>query len=1076
MKKLVSAIVFMAMAVLMSVTAFAADYVPSKDIEGAISYNFSANDYFNYSRTVKSYLEEFSGGYRTISCYNDVVTIDTYDSNWNHKGAKTISKRGYIFGGCYIGETNNYIVWGQTNPQESDDKEVLCIDKYTKDWQVTKERTSVFGANTYIPFDAGSLRMTETAGKLYIHTCHEMYASDDGLHHQANMTFVINTTTMRVVDSWYDVMNIRYGYVSHSFNQFIVADGGCIYRVDHGDAYPRSVIVTRVDVNEGITDVGYDYFNALSISGAVGDNFTGVSVGGFEASENNLIVVGNTVDQHSDDIGYYSARNIFISIISKEMNSSLKWNLTTYSDDDGVDVCTPHLVKINDNKFLIMWEEIKDYQLYTRIVAIDGEGEELSPIVTTHMRLSDCKPVLLSNGLVCWYVSTASGNTVYFVDPKNIESANFGCIPAVSSIKATAFDSTSVTLTWSGVSEADGYIIQQYKDGEWQELESLSGGTLTRKITGLAQGTIHKFRVASYTYLGNSKAIGGYSPVVTQHTTMDAVTGFRQAGIGDNTISLFWDAHPYADGYRLQRQVNGVWQDVLSTTGTSCGIGFNDEYNGETYLYRIAPYKTVNGSRLYGKYTSVLKAIRKPAAVSGFVCTGATSSTIKLGWNAVKSADGYVIQEKTDSGWTTVKKLTGSGTSSYTCSTGYAPGSEHIYRVAAYKSNGATTSYSYSSAVKMFCAPAATANITRTITETTLAYSWDAVPSADGYYVKLADADGNIVASVTYNSNKTTSYTAKGLESGKKYRLTVAPFKMNGNLKCYGAGAISEDYTTLKVISGLTGTSLGSNFISVRWDKVDNADGYMVQKKTTGGWEKAADVKGNSAVSVKLTGLSAGTSYAIRVTPYNKDSNNTYRYGKSSSHITVKTAPAKVSGFAVTNKTLDTITLSWNKKDDTHGYKITALKNGTVVATQYKYSLNTTKAVFEGLEKGTAYTFVIEPFISYKSKLYMGEKSAELLVITLPDAVSGFKTSTITSNAVTFNWTTVSSADGYVLQMYKDGAWTKVISLGSGIANGYRVSGLSSKTTYQFRIVSFAKSGTTFCYGRPSAVTTVTTL
>ena len=166
MKKLVSAIVFMAMAVLMSVTAFAADYVPSKDIEGALSYNFSANDYFNYSRTVKSYLEEISGGYRTISCYNNVVTIDTYDSNWKHKNAKTISKNGYIFGGCYIGEKNNYLVWGQNNTEESNSKEVVRIEKYSKDWTTVEGFRGINGANTSIPFDAGSLRMTETAGKL----------------------------------------------------------------------------------------------------------------------------------------------------------------------------------------------------------------------------------------------------------------------------------------------------------------------------------------------------------------------------------------------------------------------------------------------------------------------------------------------------------------------------------------------------------------------------------------------------------------------------------------------------------------------------------------------------------------------------------------------------------------------------------------------------------------------------------------------------------------------------------------------------------------------------------------------
>lgn len=1076
MKKLISVVIFVTMAVLMSVTVFADSYVPSKTIEGTDSYNFSANDYFNYSRTVKSYLEEISGGYRTLSFYNGVLYIDEYNSAWTHTGTRTITKSGYIFGGCYMGETYNYIVWGQTNPDESDAKEVLRIEKYTKDWKTIKGYAQVFGANTYIPFDAGSLRMTETAGKLYIHTSHEMYASDDGLHHQANMTFVVDTASMTVVDSWYDVMNIYYGYVSHSFNQFILTDGEYIYRADHGDAYPRAVVITKAPVDGDISDV--DFMNIFHISGATGDNFTGVSVGGFEMSEDNLILVGNSVDQNSDSIGYYSARNIFVTATSKEVNSSSRHYLTFYTDEDEVEVCTPHLVKINDDKFLIMWEELRDNTLYTRMVTVDGGGHATSYIETTHMRLSDCKPVLLSNGLVCWYVSTGSGNKVYFVDPDDIESANVGCIPAVSTVKVTDYDSTSVALTWSGVEEADGYIVQQYKDGEWSEVAAYSSGTLSCRVTGLEQGTMHKFRVASYTYIDSYyyKAIGGYSPEVSQFTTLSTVTGFKQSVIAEDGFTLAWDKHPYAEGYRLQRLIDGVWKDAAVGIAGGYTLGFNDEYDGEKYIFRIAPYTTLNGNKLYGKYTAALTVIRKPAAVTGVKCVGANASTITLGWDKVNSADGYVVQEKTDSGWTTLKKLAGNGVTTYQHSIGYDPGSEHIYRVASYKSNGVTTVYSYSSAVKMYCAPAAVTNITVTPTETSLAFSWNVVSSADGYYAHLKDDEGEILTSVLYQSKDTTSFTVKGLEAGKKYTLVVKPYKMNGILRSDGAAKTLECFTDLKAISGLTCTSLGSNFISVRWSKVENAEGYMVQKKTTDGWVKAADVKGNTAVSTKLTGLSAGTSYSIRVIPYNKYSNGSYRYGKSSSHITVKTAPSKVTGFAVTNKTTDTITLSWTKKTDTHGYKITAVKDGAVVATQYKYSLNTTKAVFEGLEKGASYTFTIEPFISYKGKLYMGEKSAELLVITLPNAVSSLRASSVTSSAVTFNWTIVSGADGYVIQVYKDGAWTKVFSLGSGVASGYRVTGLSSKTTYQFRIVSFAKDGTTICYGRPSAVTTITTL
>ena len=47
--------------------------------------------------------------------------------------------------------------------------------------------------------EAGSLRMEEAGGKLYVYTCHEMYADSDGINHQANMLFTITDKIGRAV-------------------------------------------------------------------------------------------------------------------------------------------------------------------------------------------------------------------------------------------------------------------------------------------------------------------------------------------------------------------------------------------------------------------------------------------------------------------------------------------------------------------------------------------------------------------------------------------------------------------------------------------------------------------------------------------------------------------------------------------------------------------------------------------------------------------------------------------------------------------------------------------------------------
>ena len=67
--------------------------------------------------------------------------------------------------------------------------------------------------------------MTEADGYLFVRTSHQMYLSSDGLRHQANVTIQFDENKLVITDSYTDVMNSKYGYVSHSFNQFIKTEG-----------------------------------------------------------------------------------------------------------------------------------------------------------------------------------------------------------------------------------------------------------------------------------------------------------------------------------------------------------------------------------------------------------------------------------------------------------------------------------------------------------------------------------------------------------------------------------------------------------------------------------------------------------------------------------------------------------------------------------------------------------------------------------------------------------------------------------------------------------------------------------
>lgn len=383
------------------------------------SSNVGMQNYNVRAAPVYSYLTDTGNGTMTrVEYIEGTVYVEQYNAGYALQSRKTIPGELPLFGGFYAGPDNYFLVFGQTNPQEDNQQEVIRVVKYTKDWKRVGA-ASLLGANTTIPFRSGSLRMVQYGDMLYVRTCHQMYTSSDGRNHQANLTFSVDVPSMTVTDAFYKVMNIGWGYASHSFNQFIAVDGDRLVAVDHGDAHPRSVVLGRYAAAAGETTfVGYYSSTAvLPIKGATGDNFTGVSVGGFEVSGAAYLVAGNSIDQSTDSTS--NVRNIFVTCTPKDgfpsAETTIRW-LTHYTDETNGGVSTPQLVKISEEEYMLLWTTGSYIDAKLNYVLLDGSGSQVSRVYTASGRLSDCKPVFI-NGKVTWYVTTGGAPVFYSIDP-----------------------------------------------------------------------------------------------------------------------------------------------------------------------------------------------------------------------------------------------------------------------------------------------------------------------------------------------------------------------------------------------------------------------------------------------------------------------------------------------------------------------------------------------------------------------------------------------------------------------------------------------------------------------------------
>ena len=377
----------------------------------AVSSNIDDHFYINAGRfyhPIYSNLAWENGQYVRAEAIGSNLVVETYDRDFRFRSGKSIPLELPIFGGVRMDSDYNFVVVGQDNLNEDDSVEVFRIIRYTKDWQKL-DHVSLFGANTYIPFDGGSLRFDRSGDILYIRTAHEMYDTGDGLHHQANVMISVRISDMTVTDQLTEVLNRKYGYISHSFNQFVRVDGDTLLAVDHGDALPRSVVLIKYGRKAGEEQFygRVSYVNALPIANSTGHyNDTGVSVGGFECSSTDYLIAGSAYDMSEKVDLMYAHRNIFVTATPKndftDEGTTINW-LTHYTESDGVEVSPPHMLKLSADRFFLTWTE-NGVQKYC---FLDGKGKLDGEIVTGSGDLSDCEPILAGSRIV-WYVTDNS--------------------------------------------------------------------------------------------------------------------------------------------------------------------------------------------------------------------------------------------------------------------------------------------------------------------------------------------------------------------------------------------------------------------------------------------------------------------------------------------------------------------------------------------------------------------------------------------------------------------------------------------------------------------------------------------
>ena len=674
-------------------------------LSGRATDNASDNHYITWSSVTNSYLVQNSDGTLTrLENTSSGIVVENYSADGKKLiSQRTISKELNLFGGFYSGKDYNYLVFGQNNTAESDSKEVVRVVKYTKSWSKVNS-CSISGVNTTKPFSAGSLRMEEAGGKLYVYTCHEMYADSDGINHQANMLFTIDESSMSLTDSMYDVLNLTDGYVSHSFNQFIKADesGKYIYRVDHSESSNYFMNGSYLSVN-GITLTKYKAdgkSTAVSVSIPVKfdmnkSNYTGASIGGFELGSGNCLIA------YAKDVSSScKTRNVYISVTDELFNGTQNIALTNYGTSSKVTCRTPQLIKINDNLFLIMWEEYNSStgKTATKTMTVDSNGKTVTKAISHSFGLSDCQPVVCSDGMVKWYVTNNSAPTLYKLSPFALDDyhehsytktviSNATCTTA-GTVKYTCScgDSYTETIPATG-HKSSGWIVDKaasigVKGSKHKECTVCKKVLETAEIPALSRISISKASVtlstSTYAYDGKAKKPG--VTVKLNGKTLKNGTDYtasysNNTKVGTAKVTITGKGNytgSVSKTYSIKNDFKKATVSGISTkafTGKNITQTITVKYNGKTlkkgtdYTVSYSNNKSIGTATVKiagkGSYTgTITKTFKINPAKQEIQKLTAKSKAFFVDWAQKGSATGYEIQYATNSKFTSAKKVT----------------------------------------------------------------------------------------------------------------------------------------------------------------------------------------------------------------------------------------------------------------------------------------------------------------------------------------------------------------------------------------------------------------------------------
>ncbi|MDO4568975.1 MAG: DUF4992 family lipoprotein [Planctomycetia bacterium] len=661
-----------------------------------------------------------------------------------------------------------------------------------------------------------------------------------------------------------------------------------------------------------------------------------------------------------------------------------------------------------------------------------------------------------------------------------------------TSVSAVATSATTIDVTWSAVEGATGYEVKYQVGENWVSTGvTLSDVTTAATISGLNPDTTYNISVIA---TGDGVTTVDSEPALTSATTWVKLTA-PELSVSERTavsVTVTWEATEGASGYELQYKTSeeGDWVDVtLNSDGLSGTFTESidiDEKQPVWFQIRALGADGVSETSAWCNPafdSSTLERLSWGDDLNASA-TATSATTINVSWDSVPNASGYKVEYQVGDDWVTTN-VSSTGSNSATIS-GLNPETEYGIRVIALgdqidyvNSNPAETS---AMTWIQLLPPTLTAGERTT---DSVSVSWNAIANANRYQLQYKTSENGVWTDLAPNADGLSGTFSEAEDVPQSATIWF-------QIRAIGATGVSADsvysevltMTTLEKLvvntQEISAVATGATTIDVTWSAVDGAIGYDVEYQVGENWVSTGVTLSDVTTAATIGGLDSATTYNIRV------------IAKGDGTTTVDSDPALTSATTwillepqmpqLAGKTDTTISLSWAADTNASGYVLKYIASDAPEGTAWTFiETTTTSCEITGLSANTTYQFHLQSVgidgVSETSEF------SDNLDVTTKDVLSAPVASAETTGTTTINlsWTDVENADSFLVEWKKASEETWNTANGTATQNvdsswtlGF--SGLTSGTTYQFRVTAVAAEASEFVNSAVSNVAEATTL